>query len=110
MAKGPAINFENIELYPKTDTSLRILSAYMPNSDSIIMRIDAKIENRQYNVAMASTPNVEPKSGELIKVTDDLITPKAGILNCFNVRVSKKELIGKLKELLSDLENDGAMQ
>ena len=106
MAKGANINIEKIEQYPVTDTCFRIITAYRYEVDGVVTRIDCKIQNRQYSVGLGSTTPIAPKPGAPFSSNDDLITPKAGIMECLNVKVSKSELIRALKELVSDLESD----
>lgn len=89
------------------DTCFRIISAYRVSSDDIITRIDIKIGTRQYAVGFASCSPIAPKAGDRINISDDLMTPSSGIMDCLNIKVSKIELIKSLEELISDLKNDG---
>lgn len=104
MSKGPVTDKSKILMYVSLDTSFRIITAYQPQDDQIITRIDVKIGNEQYNVGFVSGNPIEPKDGSRIMPEDDLITPKSGIIDCLNLKVPKYELIRALKELLSDIE------
>lgn len=106
MGKGPNINLDNINLYVNLDTGIRFIIDYMPISDSILMRIDCKIKNRQYHAGLACCYPKEPKPGQKISPLDDLISPKNSVENCLNLKVNKEELVRSLKELLADLESD----
>ncbi len=90
MAKTNALNIYQIEQYVKLDTSLRLILDYLPQTDTIITRIDVKIENRQYCVGVTSSYPKEPIQGQAIRPDDDLITPKNAVEACLNIKVNKK--------------------
>lgn len=109
MSKVKTLDFSKLDTDIKLDTGLRLILDYIPGSDSIVTRIDIKVENRQYCAAIVTSWPIEPKSGQKISPMDDLVTPNKGVERCFNIKVGKKELIAALKELVSDLENDGKL-
>lgn len=104
MSKGPALNFNDMQLYAKLDTSFRIITAYQSYSDQIVTRLDVKIGNEQYAVAFCSGNPIEPVVTSEIMPEDDLKTPKSNIIACINLKVPRQELIRALKELISDIE------
>ena len=107
MSKSSEFSFDGINAHCVLDTCFRIINAYRISDDSIITRIDIKIQNRQYAIGFASTTPIKPKAGDRITPLDDLITPSSGIMECLNLKVSKEELIKSLEELLVDLKTDG---
>ncbi len=107
MAKNIPIDLNGIDFSPKFDTGFRLILDYYAPTDGIILRIDAKIENRQYCVVLASSYPILTKEGQRISPNDDLITPNKAIEACLNLKVNKKQLIEALGELVLDLENDG---
>lgn len=107
MGKSSELKLENVNHFVPTDCGLRIITVYQYATDSILTRIDVKVDHRQYAIAFNSTAPIDPLSGSKISPKDDLITPKEGVLDCLNLKVSKIELIKNLKELVNDLENDG---
>ena len=106
MSKGLSFNTGNLSFDLKPDTSFRIILSYYLPTDQIITRIDIKIGNDQYSAGFISTNPIEPEDGSKILSKDDLRTPKAGIIDCINIKVPKDELLRALKELVSDIEEN----
>lgn len=106
MSKGPALDFNTqVKMYVRLDASFRIIVDYNNWADQLITRLDVKIGNEQYAVAVASSHPIEPQSGDKILPHDDLITPKDGIIDCINLKVNKTDLVRALKELIQDIED-----
>ena len=105
MAKGPIIDLNAIEMHNQKETGFRITTAYQTGLDEYITRLDVKVFDVMYSVAIASTNPIAPIPGSKNTRETDMITPKTGIEYCLNLKVSKPELLRALKELVSDLEN-----
>lgn len=105
MARGPHCDLANLEYRWPTPckVSFRVLSVHVPQCDEVATRIDVKLGENQFTVALPSSGPIEPQRGAKIGPNDDLLTPANGVLGCFNTKVEIVQLIDALKELLSDL-------
>ena len=106
MARGPGLDLSKVDSGLPLDTCFRVISSYDMLTDTIITRINVKNGDNQYCSAFLSGAPKEYEPGAKIRVVDDLITPKNGVINCLNVKVAKEELIRALTEIIEDLEAD----
>lgn len=98
------INYQNVDCSLHHNTGLRLVTTYDPGLDQLITRIDVKFENRQYATILCSGT---PKHVDHRLPDSDMFTPVKGIETCFNIKANKEEIIRVLRELATDLENDG---
>ena len=106
MARGPGLDLSKVDSGLPLDTCFRVISSYDILTDIIITRIDVKKGDNQYCSAFLSNAPFEYKPGDKIRVTDGLITPKNGVINCINVTTAKEDLIRALTEIIEDLNAD----
>lgn len=88
------------------ETGLRALSFYVIEWDEIATRLDVKIGANQYGVVFRSHPPRPPQQSEKIAADSDLMTPKSGVIDSFNIKAAKEDIIAALEELVADLKAD----
>ena len=103
---GPSLDLSKVASdYDKPfDMSFRAIIAYEIHYDINILRLDAKIGDVQFAVAVPCSETQKKPTGNPIRSTDDLISPNGGIISCQNIKTPAHALIAALKELVSDLE------
>lgn len=101
---GPTMEWPEDTLTDSRElASFRALTTYNPMNDTMVLRLDVKVDELQHNVSL-TLGRLPERFGERIRRTDPLIVPNKGVDVALGGLADRKTLVAKLKELAEKLE------
>lgn len=102
---GPGIEWPTDTIEDSADqASFRLLVCYTPITDSMVLRLDVKVDDLQHCRSLP-VQLWQPKPGTRILATDPLIEPTKGMDRAAAMLVDRLKLASALHDLASKLEH-----